>query len=85
MIYAEKRKTAPSVAEARAVNINNIIADDAYRVHEQIHCSTHKPAKPKHRKTGELREVPLPRSVRKQWAARGEARHHAGGPSCAAR
>ncbi|WP_307840043.1 tyrosine-type recombinase/integrase [Streptomyces sp. G44] len=50
--------------EARAVNVNNIVADDVYRVHEQIHSNTHKPAKLKHRKAGEFREVPLPRSVK---------------------
>ncbi|MFF0853925.1 tyrosine-type recombinase/integrase [Streptomyces sp. NPDC003280] len=50
--------------EARAVNINNVVADDVYRVHEQIHSNTHKPAKLKHRRAGEFREVPLPRSVR---------------------
>ncbi|MFC9636511.1 tyrosine-type recombinase/integrase [Streptomyces mirabilis] len=50
--------------EARAVNINNVVADDVYRVHEQIHSNTHKPAKLKHRKAGEFREVPLPRSVK---------------------
>ncbi|MGW4671449.1 tyrosine-type recombinase/integrase [Streptomyces sp. NPDC004324] len=50
--------------EARAVNVNNVVADDVYRVDEQIHSNTHKPAKLKHRKAGEFREVPLPRSVR---------------------
>jgi integrase len=50
--------------EARAVNINNLVAEDVYRVHEQIHSNTHKPAKLKHRRAGEFREVPLPRSVR---------------------
>ncbi|MFC9061815.1 tyrosine-type recombinase/integrase, partial [Streptomyces sp. NPDC057074] len=50
--------------EARAVNINNVVADDVYRVHEQIHSSMHRSAKLKHRKVGEFREVPLPRSVR---------------------
>ncbi|CAL9653187.1 Tyrosine recombinase XerC [Streptomyces sp. enrichment culture] len=50
--------------EARAVNVNNVVADDVYRVHEQIHSNTHRPAKLKHRKVGEFREVPLPRSVR---------------------
>ncbi|GHE80312.1 hypothetical protein ACWIG2_07540 [Streptomyces cellulosae] len=39
--------------EARAVNIHNVVADDVYRVHEQIHSNTHKPAKLKHRKVGE--------------------------------
>ncbi|WP_234307674.1 MULTISPECIES: hypothetical protein [unclassified Streptomyces] len=50
--------------EARAVNVNNVVADDVYRVHEQIHSSTHRTAKLKHRKVGEFREVRLPRSVR---------------------
>jgi hypothetical protein len=40
------------------------VAGDVYRVHEQIHSNTHRPAKLKHRKAGEFREVPLPRSVR---------------------
>ncbi|MFJ7962417.1 tyrosine-type recombinase/integrase [Streptomyces sp. NPDC096324] len=52
--------------EARAVNINNLVAVDVYRVHEQIHSNTHRPAKLKHRKAGEFREVPLPRSVREE-------------------
>ncbi|MGW7428157.1 tyrosine-type recombinase/integrase [Streptomyces sp. NPDC054861] len=50
--------------EARAVNVHNVVAQDVYRVREQIHSNTHKPAKLKHRKTGEFREVPLPRSAR---------------------
>ncbi|MFE3519135.1 tyrosine-type recombinase/integrase [Streptomyces sp. NPDC059166] len=50
--------------EARAVNVNNCVADDVYRVHDQIHSSTHRPAKLKHRRAGEFREVPMPRSVR---------------------
>ncbi|MFE2010454.1 tyrosine-type recombinase/integrase [Streptomyces sp. NPDC059491] len=50
--------------EARAVNVRNVVAQDVYRVREQIHSNTHKPAKLKHRKAGEFREVPLPRSVR---------------------
>ncbi|MET9769340.1 tyrosine-type recombinase/integrase [Streptomyces sp. NPDC006415] len=50
--------------EARAVNVNNVVAKDVYRVREQIHSNTLRPAKLKHRKTGEFREVPLPRSVR---------------------
>ncbi|MFF8506958.1 tyrosine-type recombinase/integrase [Streptomyces sp. NPDC015492] len=50
--------------EARAVNVDNVVAQDVYRVREQIHSNTHKPAKLKHRKAGEFREVPLPRSVR---------------------
>ncbi|MFF6902756.1 tyrosine-type recombinase/integrase [Streptomyces hydrogenans] len=50
--------------EARAVNVNNVVAQDVYRVREQIHSNTLRPAKLKHRKVGEFREVPLPRSVR---------------------
>ncbi|MFC8394016.1 hypothetical protein [Streptomyces sp. NPDC057238] len=50
--------------EARAVNVNNVVADGVYRVHQQIHSNTHRPAKLKHRELGEFREVPLPRSVR---------------------
>ncbi|MGW1927714.1 tyrosine-type recombinase/integrase [Streptomyces sp. NPDC001919] len=50
--------------EARAVNVNNVVAPDVYRVCEQIHSNTHKPAKLKHRRVGEFRDVPLPRSVR---------------------
>ncbi|MEU4486822.1 tyrosine-type recombinase/integrase [Streptomyces purpurascens] len=50
--------------EARAVNLNNIVADDVYHVHEQIHARLNRPAKLKHRKVGEFREVPLPRTVR---------------------
>lgn len=60
--------------EARAVNINNVVAEDVYRVHEQIHSNTHKPAKLKHRKPGAFREVPLPRSVREAMA-RYEEKH----------
>ncbi|WP_158685061.1 tyrosine-type recombinase/integrase [Streptomyces sp. LaPpAH-108] len=54
----------------------NVVADDVYRVHEQIHSNTHKPAKLKHRKAGEFREVPLPRSVKEAME-----RHHEGGLS----
>ncbi|MEU9930465.1 tyrosine-type recombinase/integrase [Streptomyces anulatus] len=60
--------------EARAVNVNSVVADDVYQVHEQIHSNTHKPAKLKHRKAGEFREVPLPRSV-KEALERYEEQH----------
>ncbi|WP_430477517.1 tyrosine-type recombinase/integrase [Streptomyces sp. P11-1] len=50
--------------EARAVNVHNVVAQDVYRVREQIHSNTLRSAKLKHRKVGEFREVPLPRSVR---------------------
>lgn len=52
--------------EARAANVNNVVADDVYRVHERILSNTHRPAKLKHRRAGEFREVPLPRSVRRE-------------------
>ncbi|MFF2502827.1 hypothetical protein ACFVTY_05505 [Streptomyces sp. NPDC058067] len=38
--------------EARAVNVNNVVAHGVYRVREQNHHSTDKPAKLKHRKAG---------------------------------
>ncbi|MFB6832901.1 hypothetical protein [Streptomyces hydrogenans] len=38
--------------QARAVNVHNVVAQDVYRVREQIHSNTLKPAKLKHRKTG---------------------------------
>jgi uncharacterized Zn finger protein len=44
--------------EARAVNVNNVVAQDVYRVRERIHSNTLKPAKLKHRKVGQFREVP---------------------------
>ncbi|MFI1161904.1 hypothetical protein [Streptomyces sioyaensis] len=53
-----------SNGEARAVNTNNVISDDIYRVSDQIHHNTYRPAPLKHRHPGEFRDVPLPRSVR---------------------
>lgn len=50
--------------EARAVNINNVIPDDAYRVTEQIHHNTYRPAPLKHRWPGEFRDTPLPHTAR---------------------
>ncbi|MFE0463325.1 tyrosine-type recombinase/integrase [Kitasatospora sp. NPDC058965] len=50
--------------EAYAVNINNIVADDVYRVTEQVNQTTKNYAKLKHRKEGEYRDVPLPRRVK---------------------
>ncbi|MEU1227715.1 hypothetical protein [Streptomyces sp. NPDC005828] len=41
--------------EARAVNVHNVVAQDVYRVREQIHSNTLRPAKLKHRKAGEFR------------------------------
>ncbi|QQC92381.1 tyrosine-type recombinase/integrase [Streptomyces alfalfae] len=59
---------APQYEAERAVvptlNVNNIVADDVYRVTEQVHYRTKKLERLKHRKPGEFREVPLPRSIR---------------------
>ena len=46
--------------EAFAVNINNIVADDIYRISEQVNHATKTYARLKHRKAGEYRDVPLP-------------------------
>ncbi|WEB38734.1 tyrosine-type recombinase/integrase [Streptomyces yunnanensis] len=59
-------------AEALAVNINNIVADDVYRVTEQLHRKTNKLSPLKHRKPGEFRETPLPLYVKKAILAYAE-------------
>ncbi|BAJ26420.1 MULTISPECIES: site-specific integrase [Kitasatospora] len=46
--------------EALAVNIDNIVADDVYRVTEQVNHATKTYARLKHRKVDEYRDVPLP-------------------------
>ncbi|MEV7145157.1 tyrosine-type recombinase/integrase [Streptomyces sp. NPDC093084] len=57
--------------EAFAVNLNNIVADDVYRITEQVVLSTRQYGPLKHRKTGEYRDVPLPARIRDtiQWYA----------------
>ncbi len=50
--------------EALAVNVNNMVADDVYRVTEQVSSNTHQLAKLKHRKASEFREVPMPTKTR---------------------
>ncbi|MDH6710161.1 integrase [Kitasatospora sp. MAA19] len=50
--------------EALAVNINNIVADDVYRVTEQVNMTTKDYAPLKHRKEGDYRDVPLPSRTR---------------------
>ncbi|MEU6973893.1 site-specific integrase [Kitasatospora aureofaciens] len=57
--------------EAAAVNVNNIVADDVYRVTEQVNHITKDYAPLKHRKKGEYRDVPLPARVRHsiEWYA----------------
>ncbi|MFI7285871.1 hypothetical protein ACIBRY_04280 [Streptomyces anulatus] len=57
--------------EALAVNINNIVADDVYRITEQVNQTTKAYAPLKHRKVGDYRDVPLPARVKHtiQWYA----------------
>ncbi|MFJ6841543.1 RHS repeat-associated core domain-containing protein [Streptomyces griseoluteus] len=49
--------------EAAAVNLSNLVADDVYRVSEQVILSTKSYGPLKHRKVGEYRDVPLPARV----------------------
>ncbi|ANP56562.1 integrase [Streptomyces griseochromogenes] len=55
--------------EAYAVNINNIVADDVYRVSEQVVMASRQYGPLKHRKPGDYRDVPLPAQVREtiEW------------------
>ncbi|MEV6974441.1 tyrosine-type recombinase/integrase [Kitasatospora sp. NPDC093806] len=57
--------------EAYAVNTNNIVADDIYRVSEQVNQATKHYARLKHRKADEYRDVPLPTRTRHaiEWYA----------------
>ncbi|MEU4142301.1 site-specific integrase, partial [Streptomyces parvulus] len=57
--------------EAFAVNVNNIVADDVYRITEQVNRTTCQYERLKHRKPGEYRDVPLPSRVRQtiEWYA----------------
>ncbi|MBD0422735.1 tyrosine-type recombinase/integrase [Streptomyces sp. TRM S81-3] len=50
--------------EAYAANRERIVADDVYRVTEQIEGKTRERAPLKHRKLGEFRETPMPSTVR---------------------
>ncbi|MFB8267332.1 tyrosine-type recombinase/integrase [Streptomyces sp. NPDC055955] len=50
--------------EAFAANINRMVADDVYRVTEQIDGVKRVRARLKHRRPGEFRETPLPATVR---------------------
>ncbi|MFI9274630.1 tyrosine-type recombinase/integrase [Kitasatospora sp. NPDC052896] len=50
--------------EAFAVNINNIVADDVYRITEQVNQTTKTYGPLKHRKPNEYRDVPLPARVK---------------------
>lgn len=50
--------------EALAVNVNNLVADDVYRITEQVSAKTNQLTRLKHRKAGEFREVPMPQKTR---------------------
>ncbi|MGW4624908.1 tyrosine-type recombinase/integrase [Streptomyces rubiginosohelvolus] len=50
--------------EAYAVNTERLVADDVYRITEQIDGKTREPARLKHRKPGHFRETPMPSLVR---------------------
>ncbi|MCY0935993.1 tyrosine-type recombinase/integrase [Streptomyces sp. H34-S4] len=50
--------------EAAAVNLSNLVADDVYRITEQVNQSTKTYGPLKHRKPGDYREVPLPPRVK---------------------
>ncbi|WP_441247401.1 tyrosine-type recombinase/integrase [Kitasatospora sp. McL0602] len=57
--------------EAFAVNINNIVADDVYRITEQVNHTTKTYGPLKHRKPDDYRDVPLPARVKHtiEWYA----------------
>lgn len=69
--------------EARAVNVNNVVAVYMYWVHEQIHSNTHRPAKLKHRKVGGPGGSAAPLGTGGARTLRGEARHDEEGVSAA--
>ncbi|MGW5778818.1 hypothetical protein [Streptomyces sp. NPDC003863] len=50
--------------EAYAANLEGMVADDVYRITEQIEGRIRRRAPLKHRKPGEFREVPMPATVR---------------------
>ena len=55
--------------EAAAVNVKNIVADDVYRITEQVNQTTRQYGRLKHRKAGEYRDVPLPAQIKEtiEW------------------
>ncbi|MER7885849.1 tyrosine-type recombinase/integrase [Streptomyces fimicarius] len=57
--------------EVLAVNINTIVANDVYRITEQVNQTTKTYAPLKHRKVGDYRDVPLPARVKHsiEWYA----------------
>ncbi|MEU9336563.1 tyrosine-type recombinase/integrase [Streptomyces sp. NPDC048290] len=57
--------------EAAAIRVNNIVADDVYRISEQVNQTTRQYERLKHRKPGDYRDVPLPARIRRtiEWFA----------------
>ncbi|MFD4935270.1 hypothetical protein [Streptomyces virginiae] len=57
--------------EAFAVNLNNLVAGDVYRITEQVNQTTKTYGRLKHRKPTDYRDVPLPARIREtiQWYA----------------
>ncbi|MFB7555060.1 tyrosine-type recombinase/integrase [Streptomyces brevispora] len=57
--------------EAAAVNVNNIVAEDVYRITEQVNQTTRQYGRLKHRKASEYRDVPLPARIKEtiEWYA----------------
>lgn len=55
--------------EAYAANTERLVADDVYRITEQIDGVTRQRTRLKHRKPGEFREVPMPLTVRESLLA----------------
>ncbi|MEU6229238.1 tyrosine-type recombinase/integrase [Streptomyces sp. NPDC047042] len=57
--------------EAAAVNLRNIVAEDVYRITEQVNQTTGQYAPLKHRRPNDYRDVPLPDRVKKtiEWYA----------------
>ncbi|MEU8936361.1 tyrosine-type recombinase/integrase [Streptomyces sp. NPDC048409] len=60
--------------EAAAVNLDNIVADDVYRIREQVNQTTARYGPLKHRRPNNYRDVPLPARV-KQTIKRYAAEH----------
>ncbi|WP_185091864.1 hypothetical protein [Streptomyces sp. 2132.2] len=57
--------------KAFAVNLNNLVADDVYRITEQVSQTTKTYGCLKHRKPFDYRDVPLPARIREtiEWYA----------------
>ncbi|MFD8816194.1 tyrosine-type recombinase/integrase [Streptomyces sp. NPDC059627] len=60
--------------EAAAVNLDNIVADDVYRIREQVNQTTAEYGPLKHRRPNDYRDVPLPARV-KQTIERYATKH----------